>query len=140
MRENIQHEYREVVERRVFTVTGTRLAEETIDKLIETGDSEQIFHKAIREQGRGMVMDTLEEIQERHDAVRDLEKNFLDLHQVFLDMAVLVEAQGDMLNNIESQGHAAVDHEQSGNRPFRGSRVCRSALENGCVLQPSFFC
>ncbi|XBI03407.1 hypothetical protein VPH35_131829 [Triticum aestivum] len=36
MRESIGHEYREVVERRVFTVTGNRLDEETIDGLIET--------------------------------------------------------------------------------------------------------
>lgn len=28
---------------------------QTIDKLIETGDSEQIFQKAIQEQGRGQV-------------------------------------------------------------------------------------
>ena len=49
------------------------------------------------------VEDTLAEIQERHDAVRDLEKGLLDLHQIFLDMAVLVEAQGEMLDNIEAQ-------------------------------------
>ncbi|CAN1319662.1 Putative syntaxin-131 [Linum perenne] len=55
LREMIQQEYREVVERRVFTVTGTRADEETIDQLIETGDSEQIFQKAIHEQGRGQV-------------------------------------------------------------------------------------
>lgn len=28
---------------------------QTIDELIETGDSEQIFQKAIQEQGRGQV-------------------------------------------------------------------------------------
>lgn len=28
---------------------------QTIDQLIETGDSEQIFQNAIREQGRGQV-------------------------------------------------------------------------------------
>ncbi|KAL5994336.1 hypothetical protein ACLOJK_024385 [Asimina triloba] len=33
---------------------------------------------------------------------------------IFLDMAVLVEAQGDMLDNIESQVSSAVDHVQSG--------------------------
>jgi len=48
------------------------------------------------------VLDTLVEIQERHAAVRELEKSLLDLHQIFLDMAVLVEAQGD----IESQARA----------------------------------
>nr|AFK42556.1 unknown [Medicago truncatula] len=37
LRQRIQDEYREVVERRVITVTGTRPDDETIDHLIETG-------------------------------------------------------------------------------------------------------
>ncbi|XP_068651003.1 syntaxin-132 [Aristolochia californica] len=114
LRETIHREYREVIERRVFTVTGKKVDEETIDQLVETGDGEQIFQKAIQEQGRGQIMDTMAEIQERHDAVRDIEKKLLDLQQIFLDMAVLVEAQGDMLDNIESQVSSAVDHVQSG--------------------------
>jgi syntaxin 1B/2/3 len=48
-------------------------------------------------------VDTLAEIEERGEAVRELEKSLLDLHQIFLDMAVLVEAQGEMLDNIEAQ-------------------------------------
>lgn len=112
LRETIQQEYREVVERRVFTVTGNRADEETIDNLIETGKSEQIFKDAI--QGRGQVMDTLAEIQERHDTVRELERKLLELQQIFMDMAVLVEAQGDMLDNIESHVSNAIDHVQSG--------------------------
>ncbi|XP_022158976.1 syntaxin-132-like [Momordica charantia] len=122
LREKIQQEYREVVERRVFTVTGARADEETIEKLIETGDSEQIFQKAIQEQGRGRVMDTLAEIQERHSAVRELERKLLELQQVFLDMAVLVDAQGDMLDNIESHVTSAVDHVQQGNTALQKAK------------------
>ncbi|RLN31191.1 hypothetical protein C2845_PM05G16150 [Panicum miliaceum] len=114
LREEIQKEYREVVERRVFTVTGERADEETIDKLIETGDGEQIFQRAIQEQGRGRVLDTLQEIQERHDAVKEIEKKLLDLQQIFLDLAVLVEAQGEMLDNIETQVTGAAEHIQTG--------------------------
>ena len=44
-------------------------------------------------QGRGRVLDVLAEIQERNKAVKDLEQSLLELHQIFLDMAVLVEAQ-----------------------------------------------
>lgn len=47
------------------------------------------------------IIDTISEIQERHDAVKEIEKSLLDLHQVFLDMAALVEAQGHQLNDIE---------------------------------------
>ncbi|CAO2827020.1 unnamed protein product [Amaranthus hypochondriacus] len=122
LRENIHQEYREVVERRVYTVTGQRADEETIERLIETGDSEQIFHKAIQEQGRGQVMDTLAEIQERHDAVRDVERKLLELQQIFLDMAVLVDAQGDLLDNIESQVSNAVDHVNSGNTALQKAK------------------
>lgn len=49
------------------------------------------------------VLDTLAEINERHEAVKELEKSLMELHQIFLDMAVLVEAQGEMLDNIEQQ-------------------------------------
>ncbi|KDP25844.1 hypothetical protein JCGZ_22874 [Jatropha curcas] len=119
LRQRIQNEYREVVERRVITVTGTKPDEETIDHLIETGNSEQIFQKAIEEMGRGQVRNTLEEIQERHDAVKEIEKKLLDLHQIYLDMAVLVEAQGEILDNIESQVTNAVDHVQSGTEALK---------------------
>ena len=67
------------------------------------GQAETIFQTAILEQGRGRVLDTLAEIQERNRAVKDLEASLLELHQIFLDMAVLVEAQGEMLDNIEKQ-------------------------------------
>lgn len=33
----------------------------------------------------------------------ELERSLMELHQIFLDMAVLVEAQGEMLDNIEAQ-------------------------------------
>ncbi|KAK8946482.1 Syntaxin-132 [Platanthera zijinensis] len=114
LRQIIQEEYREIVKRRFFTVTGTTPTEEMVDELIETGDGEKIFKKAIHELGRGQVIDTLEEIQERHDAVKEIERKLLELHQVFMDMAVLVEAQGEMLDNIETQVANAVNHVQNG--------------------------
>ncbi|KAL6880177.1 hypothetical protein ACP4OV_011742 [Aristida adscensionis] len=125
LREAIRQEYREVVERRVYTVTGNRPDEETIDDLIETGKSEQIFKDAIQQQGRGQILDTVAEIQERHDAVRDLEKKLLELQQIFMDMAVLVEAQGDMINHIETHVSNATNHIQQG----------VSALQNAKKLQ-----
>lgn len=95
-------EYKETVERRYFTITGEKADEDTIENLISSGESETFLQKAIQEQGRGQILDTITEIQERHDAIKEIEKNLIELHQVFLDMAVLVEAQGQQLNDIES--------------------------------------
>ncbi|CAM6029383.1 unnamed protein product [Sphagnum balticum] len=122
LRQRFQDEYREVVERRVYTVTGKKVDELVIEQLIETGDSEQIFQRAIQEQGRGQILDTIAEIQQRHDAVRDIEKKLLELHQIFLDMAVLVEAQGELLDNIETQVWKAVDHVASGTQQLQRAK------------------
>ncbi|CAH9135041.1 unnamed protein product [Cuscuta epithymum] len=48
-------------------------------------------------------MSTVMEIQERHEAVKEVERNLKELHQVFMDVAVLVETQGEQLDDIESQ-------------------------------------
>mmetsp|Transcript_668 Transcript_668/g.1938 ORF Transcript_668/g.1938 Transcript_668/m.1938 type:complete len:306 (+) Transcript_668:281-1198(+) len=110
----LKNEYRETVGRRVYTVTGREANPSDVEQLIETGESERIFQRAIMEQGRGQVADTMAEIRERHDAVQDLERSLLDLHQIFMDMAVLVEAQGEMLDNIENQVARAVDYVEAG--------------------------
>ncbi|KAK1404614.1 t-SNARE coiled-coil homology domain-containing protein [Heracleum sosnowskyi] len=125
LRQTIQQEYREVVERRVFTVTGNKADDQTIDRLIETGDSEQIFQKAIQEQGRGQIMGTVAEMQERHDAVMEIERKLLELQQIFLDMAVLVDSQGDMLDDIETHVSSAADHVQSGNKSLLKAKSLR---------------
>ena len=114
LRARLGAEYREAVERRVFTVTGKRPTAADVDAMIESGESETVFQRAILEHGRGAVADTLADIRERHEAVRQLEGSLLDLHQVFLDMAVLVDAQGEMLDSIEAQVGRARDHVESG--------------------------
>ncbi|KAK1400776.1 SNARE protein Syntaxin 1 [Heracleum sosnowskyi] len=108
LRTRMNEEYKETVGRRYFTITGQHADDDTIEDLISSGEGENFLQKAIQEQGRGQIMDTISEIQERHDAVKDIEKNLIELHQIFLDMAALVEAQGQQLNDIESHvAHAS---------------------------------
>ncbi|KAJ7971823.1 Syntaxin [Quillaja saponaria] len=100
LRQKMMTEYRETVGRRVFTVTGEYPNEEVIEKIISNGD-EEFLGRAIQEHGRGKVLETVVEIQDRHDAAKEIEKSLLELHQVFLDMAVMVEAQGEKMDDIE---------------------------------------
>ncbi|XP_011042574.1 PREDICTED: syntaxin-121 [Populus euphratica] len=122
LRQKISTEYRETVQRRYFTVTGENPDEKTIDLLISTGESETFLQKAIQQQGRGRILDTINEIQERHDAVKDLENNLKELHQVFLDMAVLVENQGEQLDDIESNMQRANSFVRGGTQQLQAAR------------------
>ncbi|PKI74740.1 hypothetical protein CRG98_004849 [Punica granatum] len=123
LRARMNAEYKETVERRYFTITGQKPDEDTIENLISSGESESFLQKAIQDQGRGQILDTISEIQERHDAVKEIEKNLIELHQVFLDMAALVESQGQQLNDIE----AHVSHANSFVR--RGTDQLQTARE-----------
>ncbi|CAL9024095.1 unnamed protein product [Prunus brigantina] len=104
LRQRMMTEYKETVGRRYFTVTGEHPDEEVIEKIISNGDGnggEEFLGKAIQEHGRGKVLETVVEIQDRHDAAKEIEKSLLELHQIFLDMAVMVEAQGEQMDDIE---------------------------------------
>ncbi|GMI84812.1 PENETRATION1, syntaxin of plants 121, SYNTAXIN RELATED PROTEIN 1 [Hibiscus trionum] len=122
LREKISSQYRETVRRRYFTVTGENPDDRTLDLLISTGESETFMQKAIQEQGRGRILETMNEIQERNDAVKELEKNLKELHQVFLDMAVLVQTQGGELDDIESQVNQADSFVRDGANRLRTAR------------------
>ena len=65
-------------------------------------DQQKFGESEIFLQRGSQIMDTISEIQGRDDAVKEIENNLIQLHQVFLDMAAFVEAQGQQLNNIES--------------------------------------
>ncbi|XP_075517434.1 syntaxin-121-like [Primulina tabacum] len=122
LRQKMGSEYRETVQRRYYTVTGENPDEKILDDLIETGESETFLQKSIQQQGRGQVMDTIMEIQERHDAVKEMERNLRELHQVFLDMAVLVQSQGEQLDDIESQVNRANSFVRGGTNQLEVAR------------------
>eukprot|EP00249_Psilotum_nudum_P016870 c26030_g1_i1 orf=679-1605(-) len=122
LRQKMMLEYRETIDRRYYAVTGKQAGEEVIDHMIETGESETFLQTAIKEQGRGQIIDTIKEIQERHNTVKEIERNLLELHQIFLDMAVLVEAQGEELDNIEAAVQGAASFVQRGTQQLQSAR------------------
>ncbi|CAL0299245.1 unnamed protein product [Lupinus luteus] len=100
LRQKMMTEYKDTVGRRYYNVTGEYPDEEVIEKIISNGE-EEFLGKAIEEHGRGKVLETVVEIQDRYDTAKEIEKSLLELHQVFLDMAVMVEAQGEKMDDIE---------------------------------------
>ncbi|KAF7819310.1 syntaxin-related protein KNOLLE [Senna tora] len=121
LRQRMMTEYKDTVGRRYFTVTGEYPNEEVIEKIISNGD-EEFLSKAIEEHGRGKVLETVVEIQDRHDAAKEIEKSLLELHQVFLDMAVMVEAQGEKMDDIEHHVLHASHYVKDGTRDLQTAK------------------
>ncbi|XP_020588511.1 syntaxin-related protein KNOLLE-like [Phalaenopsis equestris] len=68
-------------------------------------------------------MQTLSEIQQRQDAAKEVEKSFLELHQVFLDMSLLVDVQGEMMDNIEYNVSRAADYIKGGTEELNSAKI-----------------
>lgn len=119
LRQRMMSEYKDTVGRRYFTVTGEYPDEEVIDKIISNDGGEEFLGRAIQEHGRGKVLETVVEIQDRHDAAKEIEKSLLELHQVFLDMAVMVEAQAEQMDDIEHHVMNAAHYVKDGSKDLK---------------------
>lgn len=92
LRGKILSEYKESLRRRYYNATGKVPEEEVIEKMVSGDGRVEIFE--------GRIESDLEN-KERHEAVMDIQRSLNKLHQVFLDMAVLVETQGQQIDDIE---------------------------------------
>ncbi|XP_053212911.1 syntaxin-1A-like, partial [Panonychus citri] len=101
---NAQIEYREKCKQVIkaqLEVTGNSTTDEGLEELLESKDPE-IFTQRILADSKA-AKQTLADITARHADIIKLEKSIKELHDLFLDMAVLVDSQGDMVDRIEHQ-------------------------------------
>ncbi|XP_028331890.1 syntaxin-4 isoform X2 [Gouania willdenowi] len=99
----IQSQYRDRnVERiqRQLKITGTNVSDEELDQMLESGQTD-VFTQNILTDAKA-TQQALNEIESRHDEILKLEKSIRDLHDMFQYLAMEVEAQGEMVNRIES--------------------------------------
>lgn len=52
----------------------------------------------------------LEDVTARHQEIIKLERSIRDLRDMFVEMSLLVERQGEMINNIERQVQQTREH------------------------------
>ncbi|OZJ01712.1 hypothetical protein BZG36_05315 [Bifiguratus adelaidae] len=108
-------QYKARIERQIRIVKPNATAQE-IDQIIES-DNPQIFAQSLMTAQRsGQARAVLSEVQTRHDDIKKIEKTILELHQLFMDMQMMVGQQGETINNIEQYANEAVVHIDEGNK------------------------
>lgn len=125
LRATMMDEYKQTIGRRYYTVTGKHADEDTIDNMIRTGESETFLQQAIRQTGRAELMETIREVQERHDGAKSIEQQFMELHTIFMQISVYVEEQGQMINDIEANVKDSASFVERGNQQLDGARRLR---------------
>ncbi|XP_038155507.1 syntaxin-11a [Cyprinodon tularosa] len=106
--EMIQRENCKTRIQRQAEIMGKEVSREQIDEMIETGKW-NVFSDNLLLEGR-TARSALNEIESRHKELLELESRIRDIHELFFQLALLVEEQGCMLDNIEANVGATQDY------------------------------
>ncbi|XP_041755924.1 syntaxin-2 isoform X2 [Coregonus clupeaformis] len=93
---------------RQLEITGRVTSNEELEDMLESGNP-SIFTSDIISDSQ-ITRQALNEIVSRHQDIIRLESSIRELHAMFMDMAMLVENQGDMVNNIEKNISNAAEY------------------------------
>ncbi|XP_072306395.1 syntaxin-11-like [Eucyclogobius newberryi] len=89
--------------KRHASIMGTEITDQQLDELVDKGgEGWAEFSQSLQTQGARSSRWALREIQGRHKELLELESRLKQVHELFLQIAILVEEQGSMLNNIEA--------------------------------------
>ncbi|XP_061866270.1 syntaxin-2 isoform X2 [Colius striatus] len=93
---------------RQLEITGKTTTDEELEEMLESGNP-AIFTSDIISDSQ-ITRQALNEIESRHKDIMKLESSIRELHEMFMDMAMFVETQGEMINNIEKNVMNATDY------------------------------
>ncbi|TMS01775.1 Syntaxin-1B [Larimichthys crocea] len=105
-----QSKYRDRCKDRIqrqLEITGRTTTNEELEDMLESGKL-AIFTDDIKMDSQ-MTKQALNEIETRHTEIIKLENSIRELHDMFVDMAMLVESQGEMIDRIEYNVEHSVD-------------------------------
>ncbi|KAG9347641.1 hypothetical protein JZ751_005213 [Albula glossodonta] len=88
---------------RQLEIVGREVTGEEIEEMIENGQW-NVFNENILTEGK-TSRSALTQIESRHKELLDLENRIRSIHELFLDVAMLVEEQGPMMNTIQANVH-----------------------------------
>ena len=115
--------------------------------MLSDGGVDKFIHAHIVGTGETQaIRDAYTKAQDKKQAMLELEAQVKELNKMFLDMAYLVEAQAELLDQIEFNVNSTMDFVERGNKEMEGAihqqdqnRKCMCYLALGLVAIIGFF-
>ncbi|NWS96429.1 STX19 protein, partial [Mionectes macconnelli] len=101
---------------RQLEVAGKEVSEEEVNDMLQQGKWE-IFNENLLTEAK-ITRAQLSEIEQRHKELISLENQIKDIKELFIQISVLVEEQGEMINNIEISMNNTQEYTQVSKEKF----------------------
>jgi len=121
--------------KRQVRIADPDATDEDIDEVLRTGDTGAFYKSKILTTAAEPIRNAYADVVDKYKDVLKLEQSVAELHQMFLDMALLVEQQGEMLDQIEYQIQSASDYIEDGNEEIAKALVHqKEARKRQCCI------
>ncbi|RWS28140.1 syntaxin-1A-like isoform X5 [Leptotrombidium deliense] len=102
-------------------VMGKQTTDEDLDNMLEKENTAVFTQELISDTQEARL--TLSSIEDRHRDIITIEKSIRELRDLFLEMALTVEQQGESLNRIETHVSSAVTAVEKGEKQLEGAKA-----------------
>jgi len=131
----LQVQFREKVKEdlvKCLRVTNNQLTEEEIEEKIDAGEG--VFSASIMQE-TAQAKEQLARVENRHKDIKRLEEGITEIHSMFMDLAMLVEQQGEMVTRIEDHiNTASIDVEKGRENLSKAETLQKSARKKKVIL------
>jgi len=117
-------------QRRQYLIVKPEASEAEIEEATQGGADVQIFQQALLQSNRqGQSQSTLRNVQQRHDAIRQIERTLVELQELFQDLDRMIVEQEPMVEQIGQKTEETETHLVAGNvemgKAVRSARAAR---------------
>ncbi|XP_014804374.1 PREDICTED: syntaxin-3 isoform X3 [Calidris pugnax] len=116
---------------RQLEITGKNTTDEELEEMLESGNP-SIFTSGIMDSQ--ISKQALSEIEGRHKDIVRLESSIKELHDMFVDIAMLVENQGGLLDNVEQYVLHTSEHVEQANEGVKKALLYQGQRRKGAMI------
>ena len=112
------------------------ISDEMIEKCIDDPKQAQMIVQNKLIGAHGDVLRMVNDIEDRLRDIKILEENITSMHKMFLDLAALVHAQGELLNSVEKHVDKAGEYVKQGEKALVEAKKLQESTRNRkcCIL------
>ena len=100
---------------RQYRIVRPDASEAEVREAVEDTSNQQVFSQALLQSDRrGQSRSALNAVQNRHEAIKKIEQQIIELAELFQDMEALVVQQEAAVTNIEMKGEEVVENMDKG--------------------------
>ena len=119
----------------LLTADAVDASEKDIQDALDSGSKDIFASQLVDSPYKKEAEEALNYVQSKHKEIQKLERSINELHQLFVDMAILVEAQGELINQIEANVDSATAYTAKGVKQLeKANEYQKKSRKKMCIL------